>query len=105
MRCKNGRTGWSCLNGSFFIFAEKYLQNQEEENSKSLEKLDWNNTPIENINVSLNQKYGFWNKLTTSNILSDQIATTDNVLNHQHKKTLIPERFVVDIFITDSFLK
>lgn len=46
--------------------AEKYLQNQEEEKSKSLEKLDWNNTPSENISVSLNQKYGFWNEITNN---------------------------------------
>ncbi|WOV83049.1 PepSY domain-containing protein [Sporosarcina jeotgali] len=44
--------------------AKKYLQYQEEEKSKSLEKTDWNNTPSENISVSLHQKNGFWNKLT-----------------------------------------
>ncbi|PIC67629.1 hypothetical protein CSV71_10400 [Sporosarcina sp. P21c] len=44
--------------------AEKHLQNPPKEWGKSFSDYDWNDTPLENVAVSLNQKSGFWSNLT-----------------------------------------
>ena len=62
------------INEEAIANAKKYLQYQEEEKSKSLEKTDWNNTPSENISVSLHQKIRLWNKLT--NIMEWEVTLT-----------------------------
>lgn len=44
--------------------AEKHLQNPPKEWGKSFSDYDWNDTPLENVVVSLNQKNSFWSNLT-----------------------------------------
>ena len=46
------------------VSAEKHLQNPQEEWGKSFANFDWNDTPLENISASLNQKNDFWSNLT-----------------------------------------
>ncbi|WP_301107204.1 PepSY domain-containing protein [Sporosarcina sp.] len=44
--------------------AQKHLQNPPKEWGKTFSDYDWNDTTLENVVVSLNQKNGFWNNLT-----------------------------------------
>ena len=46
------------------ISAEKHLQSPPKEWGKSLSYVDLKEISIENVSASLNQRNGFWNKLT-----------------------------------------
>ncbi|MFD1927474.1 PepSY domain-containing protein [Sporosarcina siberiensis] len=50
--------------GEAIVSAEKHLQNPPKEWGKSFSDYDWNETPLENVVVSLNQKSDFWSNLT-----------------------------------------
>ena len=50
--------------GEAIFSAEKHLQSPPEEWGKSISYVDLKETPIENVSAFLNQKNGFWNKLT-----------------------------------------
>lgn len=44
--------------------AEKHLQNPPKEWGKTFSDLDWNDTSLENVSLSLTPKSNFWSKLT-----------------------------------------
>lgn len=46
--------------GEAIASAEKHLQNPPQEWGESFSDYDWNDTPLENVSVSLNQKNNFW---------------------------------------------
>ena len=50
--------------GEAILSAEKHLQSPPEEWEKSISYVDLKQIPIENVSAFLNQKTGFWNKLT-----------------------------------------
>lgn len=62
--------------GEAIACAEKHLQNPPQEWGESFSDYDWNDTPLENVSVSLNQKNNFWSNLT--NRMNWEVAIKNN---------------------------
>ncbi|MBD7984375.1 PepSY domain-containing protein [Sporosarcina sp. Sa2YVA2] len=75
--------------------AEKHLKNPPKEWGETFSDLDWNDTPLKNVSLSLTPKSDFWSKLT--NRMNWEVT----IKNNGSEKTVVIDAYtgkLIDIY-------